>query len=201
MLNPFLTVWMHPKQTARDMIDNKPLGFIFLLIAIGSFAAFGGGYVNSELDESLSVSILVLLSLFLGPLVGILIMFIYSGILLLFGRMLQGTGSFWDVFKAGSLTYIPSIVTGLLYYIWMIFSPDSYFSVYETSAFSVIVPLLSFVFSVWGVVINIAVLAEAHRFSNWRAFFTLLIPFIIVMIVIFAIIAIIGIAFFNIFLG
>lgn len=201
MLNPFLTVWMHPKQTARDMIDNKPLGFIFLLIAIGSFAAFGGGYVNSELDESLSVSILVLLSLFLGPLVGILIMFIYSGILLLFGRMLQGTGSFWDVFKAGSLTYIPSIVTGLLYYIWMIFSPDSYFSVYETSAFSVIVPLLSFVFSVWGVVINIAVLAEAHRFSNWRAFFTLLIPFIIVMIVIFAIIAIIGIAFFSIFLG
>lgn len=201
MLNPFLTVWMHPKQTARDMIDNKPLGFIFLLIAIGSFAAFGGGYVNSELDESMSVSILVLLSLFLGPLVGILMMFIYSGILLLFGRMLQGTGSFWDVFKAGSLTYIPSIVTGLLYYIWMIFSPDSYFSVYETSAFSVIVPLLSFVFSVWGVVINIAALAEAHRFSNWRAFFTLLIPFIILMIVIFAIIAIIGIAFFSIFIG
>ena len=199
ILNPFLTVWMHPKQTARDMIDNKPLGFIFVLIAIGSFAAFGSGYVNSELDDTLSVPILVILSLFLGPLVGIIIMFIYSGILFLVGKLLRGTGSFWDIFKAGALTYIPSMVTGFFYYIWMVFSPASYFSMYETSAFSIIVPLLSFVFGVWSIVINIAALAEAHRFSNWRAFFTLLIPFIIVMIFIFVIIAIIGIAFFSMF--
>ena len=75
-MNPFLTVWLQPRQTARDMIDNKPLWFIFLLIVIGSFGAFGGGYVGSELDTTLSVAVLIAISLFLGPITGIIMMFI-----------------------------------------------------------------------------------------------------------------------------
>lgn len=201
ILNPFLTVWLHPKQTARDMIDNKPLSFVFLLIAFGSFLALGSGYANTEINNTISVAILVLISLIIGPIIGIIMTFIYSGILYLFGKLLRGTGSFWDVFKAGSLTYIPSLVPGILYYIWMFFAPDSYFSMYETSAFSFILPVLSFIFGVWGFVINIAALAEAHHFSNWRAFFTLLIPIILVTILLIAFIAIVGIAFFSVFSG
>ncbi len=200
-MNPFLTVWLHPKQTARDMIDNKPLWFVFLLIAIGSFAAFGSGYINSEFNDTMSIAILVFISLFIGPIFGIIMMFIYGGVLYLCGKLLRGTGSFWDVFKAGSLSYIPSLVTGFFYYLWMFLSPESYFSVYETSAFSFIVPLISFGLGIWSFVINIAALSEAHRYSNWRAFFTLLIPTIIVVVFIIAIIAIVGIAFFSIFSG
>ena len=140
-MNPFLTVWLHPKQTARDVIDNKSLGIVFLLLAVGSFAALGSGFVGTELNDTFSVGILVLISLFVGPLFGIIMAFIYAGVLYLFGKLFGGTGSYWDVFKAGSLTYIPSLVTGILYYIWMFVSPDSYFGVYETSAFTFIVPL------------------------------------------------------------
>ena len=200
-MNPFLTVWLHPKQTARDVIDNKPLGFVFLLIAIGSFAAFGSGFFNTGINDTLSVAVLVLLSLFIGPLFGIILTFIYAGVLYLFGKVFGGTGSYWDVFKAGSLTYIPSLATGILYYIWMFLSPDTYFGVYETSAFSFIVPIFSFVFGIWGFVINVAALAEAHRFSVWRSFFTLLIPIILVTIALIAIAAIIGVAFFSIIYG
>lgn len=200
-MNPFLTVWLQPRQTARDMIDNKPLWFIFLLIVIGSFGAFGGGYVGSELDTTLSVAVLIAISLFLGPITGIIMMFIYSGIIFLFGKLLGGTGSFWDVFKAGSLTYVPSLVIGIFYYIWMFFAPESYFNAFETSAFSIIVPLISLAFGIWSIVINVIALSEAHRFSNWRAFFTLTIPFLLVMIFVFAVIAIIGIAFLNTFTG
>lgn len=196
-MNPFLTVWLQPRQTARDMIDNKPLWFIFLLIAIGSFSAFGGGYVGSELDTTLPVAVLIAISLFFGPIVGIIMMFFYSGVLFLFGKLLGGTGSFWDVFKAGALTYVPSLVIGIFYYIWMFFAPDSYFNAFETSAFTFVVPLISFAFGIWSIVINVIALSEAHRFSNWRAFFTLIIPVILVMILVFAVIAIIGIAFFS----
>ncbi|MGM9949982.1 MAG: Yip1 family protein [Lysinibacillus sp.] len=200
-MNPFLTVWLHPKQTARHVIDNKSLGFVFLLIAVGSFAAFGSGYVNTDFNNTFSVAILVLIALFIGPLLGITLTFIYAGVLYLFGKVFGGTGSYWDVFKACSLTYIPSLATGILYYIWMFLSPGSYFSVYETSAFSFIVPIFSFVLGVWGFVINVAALAEAHRFSYWRSFFTLLIPIIMVTIAIIALVVIIGVAFFSIISG
>ena len=200
-MNPFLTVWLHPKQTARYVIDNKSLGFVFLLVAVGSFAAFGSGFVGTEFNNTLPVAILVLISLFIGPLFGIILTFIYAGVLYLFGKVFGGTGSYWDVFKAGSLTYIPSIVTGIIYYIWMFVSPDSYFGVYETSAFTFIAPIFTFVLGIWGFVINVGALAEAHRFSNWRSFFTLLIPMILVTIALIAIVAIIGVAFFSIISG
>ncbi|MGE7674886.1 hypothetical protein ACQKMV_15110 [Lysinibacillus sp. NPDC094403] len=34
-VNPFLSIWLHPKKTARYMIEEKSIGFAILLMSIG----------------------------------------------------------------------------------------------------------------------------------------------------------------------
>ena len=45
-LNPFVSVWLHPKQTAAFMMEYKSLGFAFLLVSLGYIGAMFSGLID-----------------------------------------------------------------------------------------------------------------------------------------------------------
>ncbi|CAM5297345.1 YIP1 family protein OS=Lysinibacillus sphaericus OX=1421 GN=LS41612_14630 PE=4 SV=1 [Lysinibacillus sphaericus] len=51
--------------------------------------------------------------------------------------------------------------------------------------------LMTAVTSIWSMVITVGVVAEAHQFSNWKAFFTVLIPSIVGVVILFILLIII----------
>ena len=186
-MNPFLSVWLHPKQTARYVIEHKTIVYALILLVLSSVLAGSTELFNTEAYPDLSFVWIFLIFIILVPIIGITFMFITTGIVFLIGKLLNGTGSFWDVFKASSISSIPSICTAPLLILGT--------AVNEVSAVGLIVGILTIVTSIWAVVILVAAIAEAHQLSIIRSIITLIIPTIILVLLLIGIVIIIMVFF------
>ncbi|MGE7694219.1 YIP1 family protein [Lysinibacillus sp. NPDC094177] len=201
-VNPFLSIWLHPKQTTRYMIEKKSIGFAILLMSIGYI-----GVTLSDLIDRISFIdwspwLIVLLCVILSPISGIIGTAFAALVTWLFGKLFKGTAKYSQLFKGLSLTAIPFIVLIPFYLIWLFTSPESLMDPDFAGPYPWIfwlAILVTIVIGVWAIVITVGVVAEAHQISNWMAFFTLLIPsiifFVLIIILIIVLIFVFGIFF------
>lgn len=199
-MNPFLSVWLHPKQTARYIIEHKTIVYALVILVLGYIGSGFSAFMDTELYPDLSYIWIFLIAIIFAPIFGTIIMFIMSGIVFLVGKLLKGTGSFSDVFKASSLSCIPTIFLGPLYLLWMFVSPKSFFYPDESSTFALIISICIVIIGIWSSIILIAAVAEAHQFSIIRSIITLIIPALLLFISIvglLVVIALIFVAFFS----
>ncbi|MGE7999575.1 YIP1 family protein [Lysinibacillus sp. NPDC093190] len=199
-VNPFLSIWLHPKQTTRYMIEEKSIGFAILLLSIGYI-----GVTLSDLIDKISYIdwspwLIVLICVILSPIAGIVGTAFVALIAWLFGKLFKGTGTYSHLFKGLSLTAIPFIVLIPFYLIWLFISPESLMDPDFAGSMPWIfwlAILVTLVIGIWSIVITIGVVAEAHQISNWMAFFTILIPsiifFILIIILIIVLFVVLGI--------
>lgn len=196
-LNPFTSVWFHPKQTARYMIDVQSIRYAILILSIG----YIGSLLSGVMDIDIPIWMIVLLCVLLAPIAGIIGTSFSSFIAWLFGKLFKGTATFSELFKALSITAIPFIVLIPFYTIWLAISPESLLVVDYTGPLPWIfwvANLVTIVVSIWTFVITVAAVAEAHQISNWAAFFTVFIPTIMIGFLFFIIIVIIFISIFSV---
>lgn len=201
-VNPFLSIWLHPKQTTRYMIEEKSIGFAILLMSIGYI-----GVTLSDLIDRISFIdwspwLIVLLCVILSPISGIIGTAFAALVTWLFGKLFKGTAKYSQLFKGLSLTAIPFIVLIPFYLIWLFTSPESLMDPDFAGPYPWIfwlAILVTIVIGIWAIVITVGVVAEAHQISNWMAFFTLLIPsiifFVLIIILIIVLIFVFGIFF------
>ncbi|WP_427110009.1 YIP1 family protein [Lysinibacillus xylanilyticus] len=181
-VNPFLSTWLHPKQTTRYMIEEKSIGSAILLISIGYIGVILSDLIDKISLIDLSPWLIVLISVILSPISGIIGTAFVALITWLFGKLFKGTGTYSQLFKGLSLTAIPFIVLIPFYLIWLFTSPESLMDPNFAGSIPWILwlaTLVTLVIGIWSIVITVGVIAEAHQISNWMAFFTLLIPSII----------------------
>lgn len=193
-VNPFLSTWMHPKQTARYMIDAKSIGYAILVMSIAYIGAMLTGLIDSNFLLDVSPWIIVLFCVILAPISAIIGTAFSTLILWLVGKLFKGSATFSEMFKGLSLAGVPFIALIPFYLIWLFTSPESLMDAnYMESAPWIFWPsiLMTAVTSIWSMVITVGVVAEAHRFSNWKAFFTVLIPSVVSIIILFILLIII----------
>lgn len=193
-VNPFLSTWMHPKQTARYMIDAKSIGYAILVMSIAYIGAMLTGLIGSDFLLNVSPWIIVLFCVILAPISAIIGTAFSTLIFWLVGKLFKGSATFSEMFKGLSLVGVPFIALIPFYLIWLFTSPESLMDVnYMESAPWILWPslLMTAVTSIWSIVITVGVVAEAHRFSNWKAFFTVLIPSVVSIIILFILLIII----------
>ncbi|MCS1382346.1 YIP1 family protein [Lysinibacillus sphaericus] len=193
-VNPFLSTWMHPKQTARYMIDAKSIGYAILVMSIAYIGAMLTGLIDSNFLLDVSPWIIVLFCVILAPISAIIGTAFSTLIFWLVGKLFKGSATFSEMFKGLSLAGVPFIALIPFYLIWLFTSPESLMDAnYMESAPWIFWPsiLMTAVTSIWSMVITVGVVAEAHRFSNWKAFFTVLIPSIVGVVILFILLIII----------
>lgn len=178
------------------MVDAKSIGYAIFVLSIG----YIGSLLAGMTANTLPIWGIILLCLILAPIIGIISNAISSAIFLLVGKIFKGEGTFSELFKALSLNAIPFIVLIPFYLILLIVSPEVLMIDFEGS-----LPwtfwatnFVMIVVSIWSFVITIACIAEVHRFSNWKGFFTLIIPSIVIGIIVFGIIALIIVSLFSV---
>ncbi|GAB0166577.1 Yip1 family protein [Lysinibacillus sp. CTST325] len=199
-VNPFLSIWLHPKQTTRYMIEEKSIGFAILLLSIG----YIGVTLSEVIDETFMINwspwLILLFCAILSPIGGIISTAFVALIAWLVGKLFKGTGTYLNLFKGLSLTAIPAMVLIPFYLVWLFTSPESLMDPDFAGSYPWIIwpaILLSLVVAIWNAVITVGIVAEAHQINNWMAFFTLFIPsiifiilLIILMIVLFLIVGV-----------
>ena len=194
-IQPFFSTWLHPKKTAQYLIDHKKWTYALIFVLLGGMASGITGLEDTTYYPTYSTWILLLGCIVAGPFIGIVSVSISTFFTWLIGKIFGGKGSFEDIFKVTSLTAIPTIGISPFLLVWMANFPLTYFDTGQetnlvTIMSAIVFWLVTLVTGIWAFVINVAGVAIAHRFSNWKAFFTIMIPGIILLLVVIGLVLI-----------
>lgn len=174
----FLTIWFQPRKTIRWLIDERNPREAILLISI----VFGMKYLDNVLsseDGSIAFGLLAApIAIPISAIIGIVVLYFFGLLNRVVGRSLGGTGDGPAVRMAFAWSFIPTfaaIPITILFLAVDAFMPPTLF-----------VPLWVFngpilLLSIWGIVIQIAGLSEAHQFSIFRAIGTFLLVILILL--------------------
>ena len=188
-IQPFFSAWLHPKKTAQYLIDHKKWTYSLILVLLGGMASCITRLVDTKSYPTYSTWLLLLVCIIVGPFIGIASVTISTFFTWIIGKIFGGKGSFEDIFKVTSLTSVPTIAIAPFLIVWMANSPLTFFDTGLEPDFKTLISLIVFwlvtlVTGIWAFVINVVGVAVAHRFSNWKAFFTIIIPGILLMLVV-----------------
>ncbi|QTD41933.1 Yip1 family protein [Sporosarcina sp. Te-1] len=186
-LNPWLSIWVRPKETTRYAIEKMPMGFIMVLVAINGIFDVLDRAVAKNLGDKIATPLIFLIALFAGPLFGLLSWWIGSGIAYIFGKWLGGTGSFKDLRIAYGIVNIIYIIGAVVWIPDLLFIGSSLFTDYVDGGIGTVIWLfissfLTFIIMVWGFIALLFGVAEAHRFPVWKALLTIILPTIILVL-------------------
>jgi len=201
-----VVVW--PRTTMREILDQPRDRAIVPLLLLATLAAFAGD-ANNNVRKGLAATpyawLIVICALIVSALVVFLAFYLFSWIAYMAGRFLEGQGSQSAIRSALAWGLAP-LIWAMLYRIPVaIFAPaetevvkagDAAFRLRPgliggSCALALIFGLLELTMFVAYVVVSSRTLAEAHRFSAWKGFGTLVIvgitPLVIVIAAVLAI--------------
>ncbi|MCH7797740.1 MAG: YIP1 family protein [Planctomycetes bacterium] len=176
-LNPWFTMWLHPRATTREILDTDPAR---LVIALAMF----GGVLNAldhasvaSLGEELSVPMIFALAIPVGMVAGVIALYLGAALIRWTGSWLGGQASAGEVRAALAWGHLPVYFAAVLWLPYLGFFGNEIFMSEMPSVQArpwLLLVLLNLAvlekgLVVWGLVTLVLAVAEAHRFSGWRS--------------------------------
>ena len=176
-LNPWFTMWLHPRATTREILDTDPAR---LVIALAMF----GGVLNAldhasvaSLGEELSVPMIFALAIPVGMVAGVIALYLGAALIRWTGSWLGGQASAGEVRAALAWGPLPVYFAAVLWLPYLGFFGNEIFMgerpAGEAGRWGRLVLRNLAVRErgvvVWGLVTLVLAVAEAHRFSGWRS--------------------------------
>jgi hypothetical protein len=187
--NPWLSIWTEPRQTVRSIVKTDPkFGFVVLSAVYGLPMALNLAQ-NFSLEVKVPLWAILIGSLIVCTLLGMIGISISTWLLHVTGRWIGGKGTYQMIRTAVTWSNVPSIVTILMWIVLLctfggaVFSKqfsETHFAGYQ-AGIVFIVFLIQAVVSIWGLIILLQGLGEVQGFSAWKALLNVLIPFVIVV--------------------
>ena len=193
-VNPFTAVWLRTRKAARFVIEEKTTGFAIMLIMLSGIGSGLMGMQSSGGGAGMAGWLVFLLSIIIGPVVGLASAAFLSALYLLVGKLFKGTATYMEMFKAVAVSMIPYVWIAPVLLVWATLAPASYFadpfanSTGEGLGTLIVLGTISFVLSIWSIIIQSKAIGEAHRFNSWKGFATVLIPALIIGVVVIIIV-------------
>lgn len=190
--NPWVSIWLSPRETIRKIVDRDPTYGVIMLGAL----AGGLAGLNSSLSASLGeapvalpawlvpyLPIWTFLSPFIGAAAGVAAIYASAFIFQWVGRALGGVANWREVCAASAWAEVPQIclavvalglllVTGVTQAFFPSLPPADPDAAARAARHFTEADGVALIVSIWSLVIFIQSLAEVHRFSVWRAFGT-----------------------------
>lgn len=187
---PWLSIWTRPRATLRQILATDPRRGIFRLAALGGISEFLAMCTREGIGDTYSIPVLLALSLAGGTVLGILGILVFTAVIAPVGRWLRGRGGSTEVMAALAWANVPSI-WGLL--LWLpraaLLGGETFHPLPaivqgnpQALLFNGLLQFVQIVIGVWGFAITLKCLGEAHGFSAWRAFVTLVVAALIVIL-------------------
>jgi Yip1 domain len=177
-LVPWISIWTRPRATLRQVLDSEPRRWVFRLAALGGVAGALRLASKSGFGDTHSASIVLAVCIAGGAVGGILALFLLTSLVGLAGRWLGGQGRMSEVMAALAWSYVPAI-WGLA--LWLPRAALLGEETFQSLPASIegnppaallfgFLQLAQTLIGIWGFLITLKCIAEAQRFSAWRAF-------------------------------
>lgn len=181
--NPFKTIWFRPRATIRQIISTNPALHLLLLVALGGITQTLDRASSRNAADSLPLVLVFIIACLLGPLGGMLSLWIGSHLIRLTGSWMGGIGNREHIKAAIVWAAVPGICTLPLWIPKLLLLGSDMFT--EASPrheaqpwliFAVLPFLLAeLVLSVWSYVLICNTIAEVQGFrSAWAGLGNLL---------------------------
>ncbi|MFC5603442.1 YIP1 family protein [Sporosarcina koreensis] len=188
-LNPWASVWLHPRKTVQYVMEYKTGSFVLMIAMVTGIIHFLDQASGNDLFETWNIAAILLVALLAGPIIGVIGLYIASGIYHALSLMLGGMGTSEESRKAFTVSSIIIIIGGL---IWIpdliILGKGNFISDYDFSfgqfGWSIISLFVNFIVGIWSLVVLIAAISEVHRFSAWKAAVVVFLPIIILIAIV-----------------
>ncbi|MBN1659069.1 MAG: YIP1 family protein [Anaerolineae bacterium] len=179
----WLTIWIWPRRTIRQIVDVNPrYGFLPLVVLAGWARAIDTSSSRSAGDTMSLGGILATVAI-LGPVGWLIGVYVGAAFLRFIGARLGGEAESEEVRAALAWSALPSVtmlpVFALLVAVLGLELFQSDMPSVETNLLFALglagAGLLALVASLWQIVLNVLTIAEVHRFSIWRSLTTWLV--------------------------
>ncbi len=171
--SPLLTIWTEPRSTIRTILDTRPTYGVLPLAAV---SGFGNGLAQVfGLKATVDYPILTMVGVaaIVGPIFGIIGLYIAAAIFQTTGRWLKGRGTAQDVRAAVAWSGVINYPTMLMMVgMYLAFGKEFFGPQALASPSPTYLAYLAagFLFGIWGVFVFCKSVGEAHLFSAWKAF-------------------------------
>lgn len=189
-VNPWLSIWVRPRQTIRAIIQYNSSYLFSLLCLIYGFPVLLQVAQNLGLGDRFSSGAIILGCLVLAVVPGYIMINLAAGLFYWTGKWIGGIGTFQNIRGAVAWSNVPSLVNTLIWIVNIamfgkrIFSVGFFAMPLLGGEFALIV-LMSFIqlaLAIWAFIILLNVLGEAQGFSTWKGLLNVLIPFFVIFV-------------------
>ena len=197
-LNPWFSMWRHPRRTIRQIVETDPERLVLLLAALGGIVQGLASSSNKSQGDRVSLTVILLANLVLGPVMGIVGLWL-GGILLRWtGRWIGGQADARRVRTALAWSNVPQIWCLLLWIPAILLFGQELFTeatpiIHANSLLAVLYIGFSMgtvVIGVWSFVVCLHALGEVQGFSAWTALLNMLLAFLVILVPLLAIVGI-----------
>src|SRR3954465_6527645 len=107
--NPFITIWLHPRQTVRRIVTEDPELHVLLLASLAGISEALDRASMRNIGDRLSLPIILGLACVLGPLGGLVSLWLTSYLLRWSGRWIGGVGNAGHIRTAIAWASVPVV--------------------------------------------------------------------------------------------
>lgn len=187
--NPWLSIWVQPRETIREIIDTNPKYQFGILCALYGFPMAMGFAQNLSLCTSFPTWSIVIAALVICTFLGYFGICITTWLLYVTGKWIKGIGTFQTIRTAVAWSNVPNAVTSITWFILLgFFGGQIFCKGFSEMAFVgyqagvvFLIFLIQSIVSIWGFIILLKTVGEAQGFSAWKALLNVVIPFVIVV--------------------
>jgi hypothetical protein len=199
-ITPFFTIWTEPRATIRRIVETDPTRNVIALAAIGPAISALVGQWSAALNSSTGMSVMwpiwVAVRVVIQAALGVVLLYILGAVFRWSGSILGGVASRVEVRAAMAWSQVPAITAEIVLLIALLTGVPVPYPTPGTvphidPAFYKVM-LVEGVLGIWGLVVSLKCMGEAHRFSAWRALVAILIPPLIVIVAIGVIVLLIS---------
>lgn len=179
---PWLDIWFKPQETIRAIIINDPGRHVILLAILTGIAQMLDELADGIPGESTTFTTILLLTLVVGPIVGVLSLYFFGAVYKWSGRLFGGFATAQEVRAALAWSSIPIIFRAVFSLPQLLLGDSAVIGLLGPAELVIIF---------WGLFIMIAALGEVHRLSTWRAIAAFGLPVVALFLLLFGFLLII----------
>lgn len=177
-LSPVFSIWVKPRETIRYIVETNPTNHVILLSMLAGVSASFTITSAYSLGNSLSLMTILVICIVLGPVYGIVSLYLMGELLRGAGSWMGGQATSEEVRAAIAWASVPAIFFLPLWIPKFLILGEELFVIPIPERINITSPLgltalgfavIDIVVGVWTWVIWLKSLGEVHRFSVWRA--------------------------------
>jgi hypothetical protein len=183
----FLTIWLRPRETVRRIVATDPRYWVLALASLGGGSSVLNDARAFDMGNHLSLASILVTSLIVGPLAGVLTLYVGAWAVRVLGAwLLDGQGRPAELRAALAWAHVPNVALLPLMLLASAAIPGLFRGgAAQPGAVAAAVLLLSlvgFVTNIWSLVIASQGVAEVQGFaSGWKGLLNLILPGLVLL--------------------